>query len=344
MIRLATRRPYATDSKTKIPKLFKSNPPVTDPKQMAKRVSDDFKYNTPQGMHKFSNFGQNRTSDAHLEKHMHFEGLTKQTRYPNKTTRSQFHYDLININFISAVKLFVVYVPKLKNHINVRYAKNTLKHATGLIRFNNLYVSALIAKNPQVQILTYYDTTPTPYIEVHIEKKGEAEAVPIYVDCTDKSEVEILKHIQKVFGKVPEQVALEARQAIPKNELFGSATVMNLVGCSRDCMCRGEGQYPCPKWQGPSVVADKRTIGKYLRITELRSDPYGMNVDWEKQKLTEDYPVWEDYKGNKSPGDRKSEEDILAEEEEMNAFLSEDGGDVGGEEMTEEEKEFLKNL
>jgi len=332
MLRLARPTSYVHKPGQKIDAVFKRNPPVTDPVAMAKRISEDFKFQTPPAMAKMAS---DTRLDSSKPRHMRFDSLTRPKQFASRTTRSEYHFDLININFISAVKLFVVYVPKFNDHVKLN--KTQLQHAAGLIRFNNLYVSALIAKNPQVQILTYYNTTPTPYIEVHVEKSAGQPAEPVYVDCTDKSEIEILKHVQKVFGKVPEQQVLEAKQAIPKTTLFGSATVMNLVGCSRDCMCRGEGQYPCPKFMNPHVVTDKRVMGKYLRNTDLRADPYGINTDWEKQKLTEDYDIWTEYRGKFQPGEKKFPEDVEALE-------AAEAGENESDELDEDELEFLKNM
>lgn len=161
--------------------------------------------------------------------------------------------------------------------------------------------------------MTYYNTGPTPYIEVKLD--GIADSV--YVDCTGKTDVEILHHLQKVFGKTAEEKAL--LQTKPKTEYFGSATIRNLEGCTRDCMCRAEGQYPCPRYTSPHVVTDKRVIGKYLKNTDMKSDPYGLNIDWEKVKLTEDYKMEDPYAdyvdGKKIEVNEEMEE---MEEEELN--------------------------
>jgi len=287
-------------------RLLERNPPIEDIHSIAekgsKNVSDALKA-PPKSFYQ-------PTND---ENQFEFDYLTSANF--NKTSRMQYHYDFINVQLLSLVKVMIIYIPKFRD-ASVRYENpKAAQHATGLIKFNNLFVNALINKNPKTQILTLFNTSPTPYIEVHVDQKFSKK--PIFIDCTDKTEIEILKHIQKVFGKTPAQRALEEQSAKPKTTLFGSATVMNLQGCERDCMCRAEGQMPCPNVAHPMVDLDKRVRGKFLRNITPQTDPYQLDIDWEKQQLTEDYVPDEDLGQDKNhlsrigikTGENNSEED-----------------------------------
>ena len=191
---------------------------------------------------------------------------------------TQDHFKNIPIEFISAVEVMIVYLPKIEHFHRSQEIKSSF---VGLAKFKNLYLNALIYNNPGVQILTLYNQTPTPYIEVHLDKKLHAE--PVYIDCTKKSELDILKHLQRVFGKTSEQLQVEAEKAKPKTETFGPASVLNITGNYRTCMTQAEGQFPDKNNLSPHVYLDKRLYKNWYRCMDRRKDPYAIDVDWEKK-------------------------------------------------------------
>jgi len=192
---------------------------------------------------------------------------------------TQDHFKNIPIEFISAVEVMIVYLPKIEHLTRSAEIKQSF---VGLAKFKNLYLNALTFNNPGVQILTLFNQTPTPYIEVHLDKKLHPE--PIFIDCTKKGELDILKHLQRVFGKTKEQLQVEAEKAKPKTETFGPASVLNITGNFRTCMTQAEGQFPDPNNLSPHVFLDKRLYKKWYRCMDRRKDPYATEtVDWEKR-------------------------------------------------------------
>lgn len=91
-------------------------------------------------------------------------------------------------------------------------------------------------KNPRVQIVTFKNITPTPFIKCYYD-----DGKTMLIDIDSRSKDEILEHLTKVVGKSEEILIEEAkareRKDNPAN--FG-------VGCSRSCICHVPGQLPCP--------------------------------------------------------------------------------------------------
>ena len=140
----------------------------------------------------------------------------------------------VNVEFISSVEVVIINLPKRSQLFDKKLYSNFI----GLAKFVNLFMNPLLWNNPNVQILTIYDQTPTPFIEVHLDKTVLEK--PVYVDCLGKNEIEILQHLQRVFGKTHEQIKYEKDKAKPKTDQFGPATVLNIIGCVHDCLCRAE--------------------------------------------------------------------------------------------------------
>ncbi|XP_070500516.1 small ribosomal subunit protein mS25-like [Chironomus tepperi] len=91
-------------------------------------------------------------------------------------------------------------------------------------------------KNPDVQIVTFKNMTPSPFIRCYYE-----DGKQILIDIDSRSNDEIVNHLIKVIGKSKQVLKAEALAAEEKDNPanFG-------VGCARKCMCEIPGQIPCP--------------------------------------------------------------------------------------------------
>lgn len=91
-------------------------------------------------------------------------------------------------------------------------------------------------KNPSVQVITFKNMTPSPFIKCFYEN-GEN----IIVDIDDKNKESIVEHLIKVMGKskslLDSEMKFAERKHNPAN--FG-------VACDRGCICEIAGQVPCP--------------------------------------------------------------------------------------------------
>ncbi|XP_014667898.1 PREDICTED: probable 28S ribosomal protein S25, mitochondrial [Priapulus caudatus] len=115
-------------------------------------------------------------------------------------------------------------------------------------------------KNPDVQILTLQNMTPTPFIRAWLES---GEDVILDVDC--KSKDEIFNQVLRILGKTEEKLAEEARQAEKRDNPanFG-------FGCPKHCMCEVPGQVPCP-----SIVKLPNEMRAKHRGRKHKDDPAG---------------------------------------------------------------------
>jgi len=91
-------------------------------------------------------------------------------------------------------------------------------------------------KNPNVQIVTFKNMTPSPFIRCYLEN---GEDILMDVDC--KSKDEIYQRVQRMICKTEETLRAEARAAHKQDNPanFGEK-------CSRHCLCEVPGQVPCP--------------------------------------------------------------------------------------------------
>ncbi|KAK9869577.1 hypothetical protein WA026_003329 [Henosepilachna vigintioctopunctata] len=91
-------------------------------------------------------------------------------------------------------------------------------------------------KNPQTQILTLRNMTPSPFIRVFYETGHQ-----MLIDLDNKSKDEIHDHLIKVIGKSDEVLRKEtiAREKKDNPANFGEL-------CERHCICEIPGQVPCP--------------------------------------------------------------------------------------------------
>ncbi|XP_050698073.1 probable 28S ribosomal protein S25, mitochondrial [Eriocheir sinensis] len=128
----------------------------------------------------------------------------------------------------------------------VNYNVNS-KHHEGARDFVFWHLAQLQYNNPQVQVNTFKNLTPTPFIRVFFENGEDA-----LVDCDSRPLKEIHSHVKKVFCKTDKKLAEEAREAQSNPANFG-------WGCERQCICEMPGQVPCPG----VVPLPKPMRGKY---------------------------------------------------------------------------------
>ncbi|XP_075986529.1 mitochondrial ribosomal protein S25 [Anticarsia gemmatalis] len=98
------------------------------------------------------------------------------------------------------------------------------------------YLPQIQYKNPNVQVATFKNLTPSPFIKCYFE-----DGRRILVDIDNKSKEDILEHLLNTVGKSKQVLEAEAIAAEKKDNPanFG-------VGCERPCICEVYGQIPCP--------------------------------------------------------------------------------------------------
>ncbi|KAL3851953.1 hypothetical protein ACJMK2_015643 [Sinanodonta woodiana] len=104
-------------------------------------------------------------------------------------------------------------------------------------------------KNPNVQILSFKNMTPSPFIQLFF---GDGKR--LLVDVDSRSRYDILGHIRKIAGKPDDvlqaEILTQQEKLNPAN--FGSK-------CKRWCICEAPGQIPCPSY----APLPKNMRGKY---------------------------------------------------------------------------------
>ncbi|KAL3283482.1 hypothetical protein HHI36_006622 [Cryptolaemus montrouzieri] len=104
-------------------------------------------------------------------------------------------------------------------------------------------------KNPQIQILTLKNMTPSPFIRVFYETGHR-----MLIDVSNRNKDEIYEHLIKVIGKskhvLDEETIAREKKDNPAN--FGEL-------CDRHCICEVPGQVPCPG----TCPVPKHWRGKY---------------------------------------------------------------------------------
>ncbi|XP_071809942.1 small ribosomal subunit protein mS25-like [Asterias amurensis] len=91
-------------------------------------------------------------------------------------------------------------------------------------------------KNPSIQMKTFKNITPSPFIRCFLGEDGE-----VLIDTDSKSNLEIIEHLNKVLGKSEEVLERErkAQESRSNPAHFGD-------GYLRKCICEIPGQVPCP--------------------------------------------------------------------------------------------------
>ncbi|XP_050310042.1 probable 28S ribosomal protein S25, mitochondrial [Anthonomus grandis grandis] len=105
-------------------------------------------------------------------------------------------------------------------------------------------------KNPNVQISTFKNLTPTPFIRAFYDTGDR-----MLIDIDNKSKDQIYDHLVEVIGKNKEVLKAEliAKEKKDNPANFGA-------GCDRFCICQLPGQVPC---SGVCPVP-KHMRGKYI--------------------------------------------------------------------------------
>ena len=93
-------------------------------------------------------------------------------------------------------------------------------------------------KNPNVQIVTFKNQTPTPFITCFLSDGNK-----VYFDVDSQSNKEIIDRLIRTLGKSKETLDEEAMAVAEKNNPanFGLKS-----GFPRHCICSEPGQLPCP--------------------------------------------------------------------------------------------------
>lgn len=137
-----------------------------------------------------------------------------------------------------------------KKNIQIMTIHYNLGHnpSQGLYFFQFWHVPQIQYQNPNVQILTFKNMTPTPFIQFFMDDGRKA-----LVDVYNKSQTEIYDHVKKIFCKSEETLAEEAkaRERLVHPANFG-------YGCSRWCICEIPGQVPCSAFS----INDPQLMGK----------------------------------------------------------------------------------
>ncbi|XP_068975623.1 small ribosomal subunit protein mS25 [Bombus flavifrons] len=110
------------------------------------------------------------------------------------------------------------------------------EHHNGARRFVFWHLSQLQYKNPNVQIITFKNMTPTPFIKCYYENGNT-----MLIDIDGKSKEDILHHLQNVICK---SLKVQEEESTLKRKTDNSANFG--VGCPRSCICVIPGQIPCP--------------------------------------------------------------------------------------------------
>lgn len=125
-------------------------------------------------------------------------------------------------------------------------------HHLGTKDFVFWHLPQLLYKNPQVQILSFVNLTPTPFTRTWLEDGND-----IIMDLDGKSKEDVFEHIKKILGKSDMQLKMEAFRQEDNPAYFGRT-------CKRHCICEIPGQVPCPE----VVPLPTRMRGKYWNATE----------------------------------------------------------------------------
>lgn len=96
------------------------------------------------------------------------------------------------------------------------------------------YLPQIQYKNPDVQVATLKNLTPSPFIKCYFD-----DGRHILVDIDNKSKEDILQHLINTIGKSKEILEAEAVEKEDNPANFG-------IGCKRACICEMNGQVPCP--------------------------------------------------------------------------------------------------
>uniref|UniRef100_A0A1B6CTH5 Small ribosomal subunit protein mS25 n=1 Tax=Clastoptera arizonana TaxID=38151 RepID=A0A1B6CTH5_9HEMI len=109
-------------------------------------------------------------------------------------------------------------------------------HHKGTRDFVFWHLGQLQYKNPNVQIISLKNMTPSPFVRCYFDDGKE-----MLIDLDSKGRDEIFQHLMKVLSKPEEVLNAEskAREQKQNPAHFG-------YGCEKHCICEIPGQVPCP--------------------------------------------------------------------------------------------------
>ncbi|KAJ8673380.1 hypothetical protein QAD02_004642 [Eretmocerus hayati] len=150
------------------------------------------------------------------------------------------------VKYLEAGKLVL---KKTIQVFSINYNTHGANH-TGIRGFIFWHLPQILYKNPEVQVVTIKNRTPTPFIQCYY-----ASGDKLLIDVDMRSKDEILEHLLKVVGKSKEALRKEAiAQGTKDNPAnFG-------YGCEKSCICTIPGQLPCPGM----VPLPNHMRGKYM--------------------------------------------------------------------------------
>uniref|UniRef100_A0A1B6H125 Small ribosomal subunit protein mS25 n=1 Tax=Cuerna arida TaxID=1464854 RepID=A0A1B6H125_9HEMI len=109
-------------------------------------------------------------------------------------------------------------------------------HHEGARQFVFWYLPQMQYKNPNVQIVTLRNMTPSPFITCYFDNNEK-----MLIDLDSKGKDDILEHVIKVLGK-PKDILKAEAQAMEIKDNPANFGYM----CEKACICEIPGQIPCP--------------------------------------------------------------------------------------------------
>ncbi|XP_046341217.1 28S ribosomal protein S25, mitochondrial-like [Haliotis rufescens] len=123
------------------------------------------------------------------------------------------------------------------------------KASKGAYDFVFWHLAQIQYKNPSVQIVTFKNMTPSPFLQFYL---NGGKKVLLDIDTQDKDDIH--DHVKNILCKSSDTLRAEAlakaKTSNPAN--FGMSS-------TRQCICEIPGQVPCPGW----VPLKKELRGKY---------------------------------------------------------------------------------
>jgi len=113
---------------------------------------------------------------------------------------------------------------------------NLTENSEGARQFVHWHLAQLQYKNPTVQVVTFINMTPSPFIRVFFDSGRD-----VILDIDRQSRGQIEDRLVRTLCKTPEELKAEAKASEVKTNPahFG-------YGCKRHCICEIPGQVPCP--------------------------------------------------------------------------------------------------
>lgn len=162
--------------------------------------------------------------------------------------RTAKYLEACPIIFKEKVKVLVVNYNEPKPPLTT---KKSYPHHEGAKEFVFWTLPQLQYKNTKLQIVTFKNMTPSPFITCYLEGGRK-----VLFDIDGQTKEEIVERLHKTLGKSEETLKEEALEAEKKDNPanFG-------LDCPRYCMCHVPGQVHCPgfmplpdSWRGKKLA------------------------------------------------------------------------------------------